>query len=482
MNFKNIFHLSDAVCKGVGLTFMIFFFTSCSDDFLDVVPQDRIDKTTLYSTDKEVIIGVNGVYASLRGDYGNLNVFTMREARSDNAQLSPTGQSEQISLDSFNETAGNLLVLDAWTNMYRTISLANAVIQNGPSAAGNQTLIQRAIGEAKFLRALTYFQLVVLWGSVPLRTTVTDVQNAGAPSAEVADVYNQIVTDLSDAIAVLPETYPGGAGNEIGRATKYAALALLGKVELQRGNNSAAVNALSQVVGHYSLMGNYADIYKAGNDNTAESIFEVNFNPSNQTGFGMPANLIYQSEMTRLGVKANGTTSPAVIPTNSLLSAYEPGDKRKDATVTISVAEGKPYVSKYLDRAAAAQGHDINLIVIRYADVLLSLAEAMGESGEAYGYINQVRERAGLGPIDQTSPGSFIDKVMQERRVEFAFEQQRWFDLLRLPPAEATSIMSTQLTAQQGTSVPVNTSDLLFPIPQPEIDLANGLVRQNTGY
>ena len=135
MNFKNIFHLSDAVCKGVGLTFMIFFFTSCSDDFLDVVPQDRIDKTTFYSTDKEVIIGVNGVYASLRGDYGNLNVFTMREARSDNAQLSPTGQSEQISLDSFNETAGNLLVLDAWTNMYRTISLANAVIQNGPSAA-----------------------------------------------------------------------------------------------------------------------------------------------------------------------------------------------------------------------------------------------------------------------------------------------------------------------------------------------------------
>jgi hypothetical protein len=311
---------------------------------------------------------------------------------------------------------------------------------------------------------------------------VTDVEKAAVASAEVTAIYDQIVDDLNQAITVLPATYPGGVRNEIGRATKFAALTLLGKVELQRGNKPAAVAALSQVIGKYSLMANYGDIHKAGNDNKVESIFEVNFNPANQTGFGMPANLIYQSEMTRLGIKANGTTAPAVIPTTSLINAYEVNDLRKNATITISVAEGKPYISKYLDPAAAAQGHDINLVILRYADVLLSLAEALGESTEAYGHINEVRDRAGLDPIDGSTAGTFIQKVMQERRVEFAFEQQRWFDLLRLPAADVTTIMTSQLTQQQGTAVTVTANDLLYPIPQPEIDLANGLVKQNLGY
>lgn len=482
MKLKNIFPADRSIPNVFGLALMIFLIASCSEDFLDVVPLDRIDKTTFYSTDEEVIIGVNGAYASLRGDYGNLNLFTMREGRSDNGQLNPSGQSEQISLDSFNETSGNLLVLDGWTNMYRTISLANAVIVQGPKATGDQTIINRGIAEAKFIRALTYFQLVVLWGPVPLRTNVTDVENATEPTAEVVAIYNQIVKDLTEAISVLPESYPGGATKELGRATKYAALALLGKVELQRGNKPAAVTALNQVIGKYSLMTNYADIYKAGNDNKVESIFEVNFNPSNQTGLTLPANLVYQSEMTRLGIKANGTTAPAVIPTTSFINSYEVGDLRKAATITTAVAEGKPYISKYLDYAAAAQGHDINLVVIRYADVLLTLAEALGETPTAYGYINLVRARAGLSNIDGATPGTFIDKVMQERRVEFAFEQHRWIDLLRLPAAQVTTIMSTQLTQQQGTTVTVTNNDLLFPIPQTEVDLANGAVKQNPGY
>lgn len=477
----NIYFRKEAI-RLISLTVLIYFMSSCSKDFIDVVPKDRIDKTTFYSTADQVIIGVNGAYASLRGDWGNLNLYVMREARSDNGQLNPNGQSEQISLDAFKETPGNLLVLDGWTNMYRTISLANAVIQNGPKASGDQALINRAIGEAKFIRGLTYFQLVLLWGQVPIRTTVTDVENAAVASSPAADVYTQIVKDITEASTVLPDAYPGGAGKEAGRATKYAALALLGKVELQRGNKSAAVAALNQVIGKYKLLPNYADIYKAGNDNTAESIFEVSFNPSNQTGLGLPANLIYQSEMTRLGVKSNGTTQPSVIPTTSLIKEYETGDLRKAATITTSVAEGKPYISKYLDFASAAQGHDINIIVIRYADVKLMLAEALGETNEAYGHINDVRARAGLPSISSATAGTFIDKVMHERRMEFAGEQMRWYDLLRLPSDKIISIMTTQLTEQQATSVTMPARGLLFPIPQPEIDLANGLVKQNTGY
>ncbi len=468
--------------KALWLFCLLFFMLSCKKSILEVVPEDRIDRRTFYSTDAQVIIAVNGVYATLRGDYGNLNLFVMREARSDNGQLNPNGQSEQISLDAFKETSGNLLVLDGWTNMYRTISLANAVIENGPKATGDKALIDRAIAEAKFIRGLTYFQIARLWGQAPLRLTVTDVENPIVPSSTMADIYNQIVKDLTEASSVLPESYPGGASKEVGRATKYSALALLGKVELQRGNKAASVTALRQVLGKYSLQINYADLFKAGNDNQPESIFEVNFNPANQTGLGLPANFVYQSEFTRLGIKANGTTQPAVIPTTSIINAYEPGDLRKAATIAISVAENKPYIKKYIDPAAAAQGHDINLLVIRYADVLLSLAEALGEGTEAYGLINQVRTRAGLGPISAATPGMFIDKIMQERRVEFAFEQERWFDLLRLPAAQTLSIMSAQLTQQQGMPATVLITSLLFPIPKPEIDLGGGQVKQNPGY
>ncbi|MEJ0055688.1 MAG: RagB/SusD family nutrient uptake outer membrane protein [Bacteroidota bacterium] len=270
--------------------------------------------------------------------------------------------------------------------------------------------------------------------------------------------------------------------NELGRATKYSALTLIGKVELQRGNKPAAEAALRQVLGKYTLLTNYKDIHKAGNDNSAESIFEVNFNPANQTGMGLPPNLIFQSELTRMGVLSNGTTQPALFPTTSMMNAYEANDNRKAATVAVSIAENRPYIIKYLDPASAAQGHDINLVVLRYADVLLMLAEAIGETPEAYGFINLVRARANLGPISGATAGTFTDKLMQERRVEFAFEQHRWFDLLRLPAAQVQSIMTTQLTVQQGTTVTVTANDLLFPIPQPEIDVSKGVVTQNAGY
>ncbi|MEJ0055687.1 MAG: RagB/SusD family nutrient uptake outer membrane protein [Bacteroidota bacterium] len=203
MKAKNIFRSTMSASRIGVLTVMTLLMSiSCSDEFLNVVPEDRIDKSSFYSSAAQVLIGVNGVYAVQRNDYGNLNLFVMREGRSDNGQQNPNGQSEQISLDSFNETAGNLLVLDGWTNMYNTISLANAVIQNGPKATGDAALIARAIGEAKFLRALTYFNLVVLWGDVPLRTTVTDVQDATVARSSKADVYTQIIKDLTEAAAV----------------------------------------------------------------------------------------------------------------------------------------------------------------------------------------------------------------------------------------------------------------------------------------
>lgn len=464
---------------------LLFSSFACSEDkFLDLVPQDRLDKTNFFKTDVEVVTAINGVYATQRNIYGNYNVFILQEARSDNASQNQNDQPERVAPDIFAEQSGNLLILDAWTNMYNLVNLANAVIGRSGAATGNQALVARAIAEAKFLRAMTYFQMVTLWGDVPLRTTETvDFSNTTLPRTPAAKVYDQIVADLNEASSTLPNTYDDSKFNEKGRATRDAALTLLGKVELQRGNKPAAAAALRQLLKKYSLLPNYADVHAAENENSAESIFEVGFNPANQTGLGLPGSFIPQSEATRLGIAAGGVGGPLpVFPTQDLVNAYTAQDKRKSATVTLSVADGKPYISKFKDVAAVAQGHNVNLVVLRYADVLLMLAEAIGESPEAYEYINLVRQRAGLGPIGGATPGSFLEKLMSERQLEFAFEQHRWEDLRRLAPEQTLSLMTAHLSRQLGKQFTLTNSDLLFPIPATEIEVSKGIVTQNPGY
>ena len=170
---------------------------------------------------------------------------------------------------------------------------------------------------------------------------------------------------------------PGAAKNEKGRATKYAAVTLLGKVELQAGDKTAAEAAFRQVIGKYSLLTDYSSVWAAGNKNTAEAIFEVNFLPDNQTGFGLPTTLIPASEAARLGIKAGGASVLTEFPTQDIIDAFEVGDLRKDASIAFAVDNGQAYISKFMDLNAATYGHNINWIVLRYADVLLSLAEAI---------------------------------------------------------------------------------------------------------
>lgn len=474
--------------------------TSCSDDFLDVEPRDRIDGTSFFSNDNEMIIGVNGVYAAqrtilARGDGGTPLLYTLFESRSDNAGSDHTDQVERVETDLFNETPGNNPIIGAWESMWTLVNLANLVMASSTTAEGNQAIIDRVVGEAKFLRAYTYFQLTLLWGDLPLRTEPTaDFSNTILPKSSVADIYNLIVQDLTEAASALPESYSGGFGNEIGRATSGAALTLLGKVELQRGNNAAAETALRQVLGRYQLLANFSDIHTGGNDNSAESIYEISNNPANQTGwFGNNA-FIPDNIAADLGIVAGGSPRLflSIYPTQDLVDSFDPADLRIPATFGIDT-EGTykgPYISKFIDLNTAVAGSDINLVVLRYADVLLMLAEAIGENEEAYDLINQVRGRAGLPNIDAASPGTFIEKVMNERRWEFAFELHRWVDLLRLPQSEVIDIMSAQLSSQQqdkfgltfDTSLIRPERNLLYPIPQTEIDISNGVVEQNPGY
>ncbi len=464
---------------------------SC-DDFIDVAPQDRIDAEAFFSNPDELVFALNGVYASQRGIYGGGNYFNLIEARSDNAGMNQEEQKERVETDTFEETPGNLLLLNIWTTSYILINNANTVIDRAPdvpfSSDTEETLINRVVGEAKFLRAMSYFTLVNMFGDVPLRTTpTTDFDNADLAKSTEAQVYAQIVSDLTDAAAVLPESYTGGAFNEVGRATRFAALTMLGKVQLQNGNSSEASAALAQVINEYTLLSDYADIHAAGNDNTAESIYEVSFNPSNQTGLGFNNAFIPASEATRLGIVAGGNAALLpTFPTQDITGIFETGDERAAASFTAYTGGNSThYISKYIDVNAAGDGSDINIVVLRYADVLLLKAEADGESAASYELINQVRRRAfgqdsstpdAAIDIDGGTPGTFLEKVMLERRREFVFENQRWLDLKRLPDTDALAIINSHLSAEYSGVPVVSASRLTYPIPQQEVDVSGGVV------
>ncbi len=469
---------------------------SC-DSFLDVEPVDRIDAPSFFSTDQELLIGMTGVYAAQRSIYGSGTIYNIIESRADNAGLDHTDQAERVATDIFAEVPGNLLLDITWASMYNCINLANTVIVRGPDAEGNAALIGRIVGEAKFVRAFTYYHMVNLWGGVPLRITPTDdFEEPAQERATEAEVYNQIVQDLTEAASVLPAMYDGSAGNEVGRVTGFAAMMLLGKVELQRGNAGAAASALRPILGNYSLLSDYGMIHSAGNDNSGESIFEVSFNPANQTGL-FRQHFIPQSVAVELGIVAGGSTREILFPfaTQDLIDAFDDPDDLRIPYTYGTVMDRKPggFIAKFIDQSAESDGADVNLVLLRYADVLLSLAEALGEGAESYSLINQVRSRAGLSGIDANTPGTFMEKLMKERRLEFAFEMHRWFDLLRLPQGETIAIMNAQLGAQQSTfqsisnytgptSFSLTPERLLYPIPQLEIDISGGVVTQNPGH
>lgn len=344
----------------------------------------------------------------------------------------------------------------------------------------DETLRAQLIAEALFVRAHAYFLLVQDYGALPLRLheTVNLSGDNNLARSSVDSVYAQIIADLQTAATTLPPNYSGAS---VGRATSFAAYAMLGKVELQKGDNAAAVTALRNVVfpgSPYSLLPNYADLWNPTTKNSAESIFELQFLPPLN---GSPFWNYFAPPSLNIPGGTNGSTSPNT-PTKSLIAAYEPGDKRFAASIAFD-PNNQPYILKFKDPAVAV-GNDANndFPIIRYADAMLMLAEALGETTEAYSLINQVRARAGLGPISAATPGTYIDKEMHERRVELAFECQRWHDLLRLPQAETLSIMNANLAEEfPGDNIVIDAHNLLAPLPITEIQ-TNTLATQNPGY
>ncbi len=462
---------------------------SCKEDFLDVDPQGQPRSEDFFVTPEHAVQAVNAIYGNLRewklAAFANLAVTNIASDNADKGS-DPGDATFMNDFDNFTFTSTQFILNDYWSGQYQGINLTNQALANIPNISMDQQLQQRLLAEAKFLRAHHYFNLVRAFGDVPLITrppqTGEELNPVRAPKEQV---YQQIMTDLQEAAAVLPANY--NAAN-VGRATKGAALTLLAKVNLYQKNWQQVLDLTNQVMGMgYSLTPNYYDVFRISGENNSESIFEVQAQtlPGN-----CGASNIQWAEVQ--GVRGQFGWGFA-IPSEDLVNAYEAYDVRKDATILFrgeTTPEGdkiredapnpyynqKAYVPSFVSRDCG-YGKDQNMRILRYAEVLLMHAEAANELGmtaEALNSLNKVRVRAELDPIESATQQELRNMIWQERRVELALEGDRFFDLVRQGrAAEVLQAAGKQFTKGKNE---------VYAIPQSQIDLSGGTLTQNPGY
>jgi len=479
--------------------------TSC-DSFIAPNPSDVLTPEHFYKTSSDAVAGVNSIYEAVKWTYW-LGFWYISDIATDDIIAGPRFGSDGHRMSNYIFNSGEGAIQDAWGGSYWWINRANTVLDRVPSISMDPALRTRLLGEAHFLRALAYFNLVRWYGDVPLLEhevkSLTGLKVSRTPAAQL---YALIVQDLQDAIAALPASYTGG---DVGRATKGAAKALLAKVYLTRQDWTNAARLAGQVMdsGGYALLPNYKDIFKIATEITnKESIFEVNYDGTLDPGAGSVHTLFSISSGF-----PGGDAYGLMTVTPSLANLFAATDKRgKNATfidtgyvdaLGDTVRWNDPPVNygptflKYLDETdfqnmhtRAWQKQANNWIVLRYADVLLMYAEAVNEggtatSGTAEAALNLVRTRAGILTVSGLPQAAFRDSVRLDRRREFVFEGQRWFDLSRWGIVDAAIRAKTtevHAIATLETGVHGAPSNLL-PIPRSELDI-NPNLTQNPGW
>jgi len=462
--------------------------TACKDSFVELAPIAQASTATFYKTESDLLNALNGAYGALQfsGQYGQF--YVVGDIPSDDTTPVLSGSvTDQDEFDKFYLRTTNPFLATRWADGYRGIYRTNVVIDRSPGITMDEGLKARVVGEAKFLRALMYFNLVRVFGDVPLvlKEIVDPQEGYTFGRSPATEVYAQIQKDLTEAEAVLPVT---NTAANVGRATKGAAQALLGKVLLTQRKFGEAAAKLKQVIdaGTYELLPNYADVFRASNKNHKESIFDVQYRKGN-IGEGSPfANAFAPENSGNAVVPFGGGGNNQ--PTVDLINSYEPGDLRRDVSLGTSYvnAAGRRidynFVRKYLDTPVAINDAEDNWPVLRYADVLLMYAEALNETGQttqALPLLNQVRRRAGLPEKTAMSQADMRLALENERRWELAFEGHRWFDLVRT--GRALPVLQAKATAI-GIRTTLSNNNLVFAIPQSQIDINKTKIVQNPGY
>ena len=453
----------------------------CKEDFLELAPISNSNANNFYKTKEDFNLAVNAAYATLYTVYAPESSVSYTEQLSDNATLYNVAgiQADRWAFKDYALRTSNVEVYRFWQENYKALFSVNIVLDKIEAASFDEPYKEQVKAQMQFLRGLYYFNMVQLWGDIPLVTKpLTADESYKVMRSPAADVYKLIIQDLQYAADKLPLA---SAVTAPGRASKGASQTLLGKVYLTQQNKTAAAQVLLEVVNskQYELLPQYASLWVVSNKNTKESIFEIQYkggsgNPYSNywTAFAPTENFV----LTQYGGGMNQVT-------DDLYNEYETGDPRRDASIstgyTNKVGTFIPikYPIKWMDRNAQVVGgrelSNNNFMVLRYADVLLMLAEATGEAS----YLNQVRARAGLPAFGTAGYPSakyptLALAIEHERRVELALEFHRWYDLKR------TNRALPVLTAKGKAVTP---QKLLLPIPE-IVRQQNPAIAQNEGY
>ena len=479
---------------------------ACSS-FLDPDPSDVLAPENFYKTSSDALAAVNGIYEQAKWDRW-ITYWYMTDVAGDDIIASPNfgPDGHRFSNYAFDASEGGLW--GVWGDMYNVINRSNAVLDRVPGITMDTTLRSRILGEAYYMRAIAYFDLVRFFGDVPLlEHEVASLGGLHVARSPAADVYALIEADLQQAEKRLQPSY---SSSDLGRPTSGAATALLAKVYLTEKKWTQAAASAGAVIssGRYALLPEWRDNFKIANEiqnnpNNKEIIFAFNYDATNDPGAGSVHTLF----ALPAGFPGGDAYGLMHVPP-SVVALYGAGDERgnhgtfmvppyTDAlgrVVNWSMPNG-PAPAMWLDetntqnmttRGWAQQSND--WIVQRYADVLLIYAEAVAEggtatAGPAIDRLNEVRVRANASALSGLTGTALRDAVRLERRREFVFEGQRWFDLsrwevldatLRAKQAEIISLYPTETTVH---GAPSN----LYPIPQGERNV-NPLLTQNTGW
>ena len=502
-------HTFKIIIVAIGVTF-----GSCSSDFLEKYDPTQLNAGNFYQTENQLEQAVDGVYSQMQDLISEQWYYA--EYTSDNTTLhfdvGNRGHGpDREALEYWQINPSTMRIRDWYDLLYKGLGNINITLAKMEGTDLDAAVKANFEGQLKFFRAFYYFQLVQGFGDVvivtePIQSPAEAYTFARSP---VSEVYTLIESDLSFAVSSL-STRSSLDASDIGRVTKDAALSLLGKVYLTEKKYGDVVSTLTQVLSMgYSLMTDYAEVFDPNMKNNAESIFEVQFQSDSEVGewSGFTYNF-YPRESYGAVIKfPNANGGGWNIPTLDIIGSYEDGDLRK----AVSLKEGYtnldgdwvpvPFIAKYYhpDSYTILGRPGNNWPVLRYADVLLMLAEAINEqtgpTSDALGYLNEIRDRAGLDALSGLTQDSFRDAIFHERRIELAFENDRWYQLKRtMSPSELVTFLTAhgELERSHPTTdrggIPFSPGDYkfeafeaLFPIPADE-RLINKELTQNEGY
>jgi starch-binding outer membrane protein, SusD/RagB family len=492
------------IIKKVFAVSLLLTCNACSD-FLEETPEGAYSSATFYKTETHAFLAVNGIYNTISFVSTDNVLWVFGDVVSDDAIKGGLAgdQSDIQFLEEFNYATSNSYLYKIWKRYYEGITRANYLLEYGPGISMDETLKQRILGEAKFLRAYLYFNLVNIFGEIPLKITPPLTEgDIYKPKSTVETIYTQIEQDLTEAAGVLDASYTGA---DVGRATQGAAYGLLAKAHLYQQEWQQALDAIEdlEALGLYSLEPVYKNNFLDSTQNNSESIFEIQhlsgqspklgshlnqwLGPTKYKGYGFDVpvqDFVDEFESTELGV---------VDPRLDYTIGRE-GTKWIDGVDFNPAWSATGYLQKKHEQSKSEEPNigdaSLNYVYLRYADILLMKAEALNElnrPAEALAPLNEVRKRAresylndedlpgygvvpdGLLPdITNIGQSGLRDAIRHERRVELGFEFHRYFDLMRYGAAVAEEALAeTNFSYDQHR---------YFSIPQSETD-ANPLIQ-----